>query len=63
MKAAIYSRVMEEGQQAEVQVFFDELAKQKIEPVIWHYFFEQIQNRITLPGNTKTFFLAETTDR
>ena len=34
MKAAIYSRIMEEGQQKNVQVFFDELEKQKIVPVI-----------------------------
>lgn len=59
MKAAIYSRVMEEGQQAEVQVFFDELARQKIEPVIWQHFFEQIRDRINLPPQTKTFSLAE----
>ena len=59
MKAAIYSRVMEEGQQSEVQVFFDELLKQKIEPVIWQYFYEQIRDRINLPPDTKTFSLAE----
>jgi len=59
MKAAIYSRVMEEEQQGEVQVFFDELIKQKIEPVIWQYFYEQIRNRINLPPDTKTFSLAE----
>jgi len=59
MKAAIYSRVMEEGQLPEVQVFFDELARQKIEPVIWQYFFEQIRHRINLPPDTKTFCLAE----
>ena len=55
MKAAIYSRVMEEEQQKDVQVFFDELAKQKIEPVIWQHFFEQIKDRINLPADTKTF--------
>jgi NAD+ kinase len=59
MKAAIYSRVMDEEQQGEVQVFFDELIKQKIEPVIWQYFFEQIRGRINLPPDTKTFSLAE----
>ena len=32
MKAAIYSRVMEEDQRKDVQLFFDELANQKIEP-------------------------------
>ncbi len=38
MKAAIYSRIMEEDQQENVQVFFDELENQKIEPVIFGLF-------------------------
>ena len=59
MKAAIYSRVLDEAQQGEVQAFFDELAKQKIEPVIWQYFYDQIHNRINLPQDTKTFSIAE----
>ncbi|MBL7740708.1 MAG: NAD kinase [Chitinophagaceae bacterium] len=62
MKAAIYSRVMEEGQQGEVQVFFDELAKQKIEPVIWQHFYDQIHDRIVFPSGTKTFSRAEHLD-
>jgi NAD+ kinase len=59
MKAAIYSRVMEEEQQSEVQIFFDELIKQNIEPVIWLHFYEQIKERINLPPDTKTFSLSE----
>ncbi|MBK9569446.1 MAG: NAD kinase [Chitinophagaceae bacterium] len=59
MKAAIYSRVMEDGQQKDVQLFFDELSKQKIEPVIFQPFFEQIRNSIKLPSGTKTFALSE----
>jgi NAD+ kinase len=59
MRAAIYSRVMEEEQQKEVQIFFDELAKQSIEPVIWQHFYEQIKERINLPQDTKTFSLSE----
>ncbi|MBL7742985.1 MAG: NAD kinase [Chitinophagaceae bacterium] len=59
MKAAIYSRVMEDGQQSEVQAFFDELARQKIEPVIWQHFFDQIHNKIVFPSGTKTFSQAE----
>ena len=35
MKAAIYSRVMVDDQQKDVQLFFDELTKQKIQPVIF----------------------------
>jgi NAD+ kinase len=59
MKAAIYSRVMEDEQLQELQSFFNELIRQKIEPIIWQYFYDQIQNRVTLPPNTKTFGLAD----
>lgn len=59
MKAAIYSRVMEQDQVKDVQIFFDELAKQKIEPVIYQYFYEQISDKIGLPADTKTFSLSE----
>ena len=59
MKAAIYSRVMEDEQQKEVQVFFDELAKMGIEPVIWQHFHEQVKDKINLPPDTKTFSLSE----
>src|SRR5213075_2408621 len=43
----------------EVQVFFDELIKQNIEPVIWLHFYEQIKEKIQLPPDTKTFSLSE----
>lgn len=59
MKAAIYSRVFEEVHKEEVQLFFDELASQKIEPVIFLTFFDQIKNEINLPADTKTFSLSE----
>jgi NAD+ kinase len=59
MKAAIYSRVFEDEQQKDVQLFFDELTVQKIEPVIFQPFFEQIKNVVTLPADTKTFSLSE----
>src|SRR5688572_7552871 len=59
MKAAIYSRVLEEEQVKDVQSFFDELASQKIEPIIFFPFFEQVKESITLPADTKTFSLAE----
>src|SRR5205085_11290569 len=59
MKAAIYSRVMEEEQRSDVQIFFDELAKQNIQPVIWQHFHEQIKDKINLPGEAKTFSLSE----
>jgi NAD+ kinase len=59
MKAAIYSRIMEDTQQEDVQLFFDELEKQKIEPVIFQQFFDQIKDVIHLPPDTKTFSLSE----
>jgi len=59
MKAAIYSRVMEEEQQKDVQLFFDELARQQIEPVIFKNFFEQIKDSIHLSADTKTFSSSE----
>jgi len=59
MKAAIYSRILEEEQQKDVQLFFDELSSQKIEPVIFQPFFEQIKGRINLPAATKVFSLSE----
>ena len=59
MKAAIYSRVMEKDQEQNVQLFFDELAKQKIKPLIYEQFFEQIKNSIRLPEDTTTFSLSE----
>lgn len=55
MKAAIYSRLMEEDQRKDVQLFFDELANQKIKPVIFHHFFEQIKSSINLPEDATTF--------
>ena len=59
MKAAIYSRVMEQDQQENVQLFFDELAKQKIKPLIYEQFFDQIKNSTRLPEDTNTFSLSE----
>lgn len=55
MKAAIYSRVMEEEQQKNFQSLFDELEAQKIEPVIFLPFFNQIKNKLRLPAATATF--------
>ena len=48
MKVAIYSRVIDNDQQNEVQYLFDELRRQNIEPVIYASFFEQIRIRISV---------------
>jgi NAD+ kinase len=59
MKVAIYSRVLEEDQEQDVQLFFDELQRQKIEPVIFHHYYDQIRDIIRLPAEIKTFTLSE----
>lgn len=59
MKAAIYSRVIEDEQRKDIQLFFDELANQKIKPVIFKPFFEEIKNKINLPADTSSFSLSE----
>ncbi|MBS1607669.1 MAG: NAD kinase [Bacteroidetes bacterium] len=59
MKVAIYSRVIEEDYYSDIQLFFDELYKHKIQPVIFCSFFEQIQNKINLPLSAATFNSSE----
>jgi len=59
MRVAIYSRAIEEDHYEDVQLFFDELKKQKIEPVLFHSFYEQISDKINLSGSVPTFFLSE----
>lgn len=55
MKVAIYSRVLESTQQKDVQLFFDELAKEQIVPVIFEEFLQEINSRLSLPANFETF--------
>jgi NAD+ kinase len=58
MKAAIYSRVMDGEQQADVQLFFDELFRQKIEPLVFEPFFDQIKSEIRFNGTVSTFAVS-----
>ncbi|TAH03569.1 MAG: NAD kinase [Sphingobacteriales bacterium] len=62
MKIGIYSRLLDWEQKTEVQLFFDELVKQKFEPVIYAPFFEQIIDHIKLPANLSTFANANDLD-
>lgn len=55
MKVAIYSRVLESTQQKDVQLFFDELDKEEIVPVIFQPFFEEIRPHLSLPSSSQTF--------
>ena len=59
MKVAIYSRVLEDSQQKDLQLFFDELEKLRIEPMIFIDYYEEIKEQVKLPENTSTFFLSE----
>ena len=59
MKVAIYSRVLEDSQQKDLQLFFNELEKLRIEPMIFIDYYEEIKEQVKLPENTSTFFLSE----
>lgn len=62
MKAAIYSRGIEEELRNDVRTFFEELARYQIEPVIYRPFFEQISGFLSLEPGTHTFNTAEELD-
>jgi NAD+ kinase len=55
LKVAIYSRVLDEAQQQYIQLFFDELHKEGIIPVIFLPFYNEIKTQLSLPGTTETF--------
>jgi NAD+ kinase len=55
LKVAIYSRVLEISQQKDLQLFFDELDKEKIVPVVYQAFLIEVNKHISLPANTQTF--------
>jgi len=59
MKVAIYSRVFDEGQLLSLQLFFEALHGQSLEPVIFFPFYQQIKDAVRLPENVATFSSAE----
>ena len=59
MKVAVYSRVMDDDQRQDFQLFFDELNAQKIKPVIFHSFYNQIKNKIEFSSDLEIFQQAE----
>ena len=59
MKIAIYSRLLEEDKRSDVQFLFDELARQKISASVFLPFYEEIKDRINLPGKIDTFYLSD----
>jgi NAD+ kinase len=62
MKVAIYSRVIEYEQQGEVQRLFDELIRQRLQPVIHQAFLEKIGSAFVLPSNIGVFRDSEDLD-
>jgi NAD+ kinase len=55
MKVAIYSRIMDWDHRVEVQQLFDELTRQKLQPVIFQSYFEQIISGIQIAPGIATF--------
>jgi NAD+ kinase len=62
MKVAIYSRVLDYDQQADVQLLFDELSKLQIEVVIYQPFYNSIQSNFALGPNISVFENADALD-
>ena len=59
MKVAVYSRVVELGQQRDVQTFFEELAREEIIPVIFEPLLQEIRGQVSLPDAVETFATSE----
>ncbi len=55
MKVAIYSRIIEETERAEVQQLLDELQRRHIQPVIYLPFYECISNVFRFPPDLLFF--------
>lgn len=55
MKVAIYSRVLESTQQKDVQLFFDELDKEGIVPVVFQPFLTEITRHLKVPDSAQSF--------
>ncbi|HVM87204.1 MAG TPA: NAD kinase [Puia sp.] len=55
MKIAIYSRVIDYDQRTQIQLLFDELISQHIQPVIYYPFLEKIRSEFSLPSDLTSF--------
>jgi NAD+ kinase len=55
LKVAIYGRVLDSTQQHTIQAFFDELAKEEIEIVVYSDYYDQLVRHLSLPADTETF--------
>lgn len=63
MKVAIYSRVIDPDQQADVQELFTELTRNNIKAVIYYPFFETIQSGFRHVDNVQVFHTAGELDQ
>jgi NAD+ kinase len=55
LKVAIYSRLLELSQQKDLQIFFDELDREGIVPVVYQPYLNEISKHISLPPVTESF--------
>ena len=62
MKIAIYSRIIQEKERGEVQQLLDELERQRIQPVIFHAFYEQISGAFRFPPDLQFFHSSKYLD-
>ena len=62
MKVAIYSRVIDFDQQADVQQLFDELARNNIQSVIYYPFFETIRSSFAKTDSVQVFHNSDELD-
>lgn len=62
MKVAIYSRVFEQSQREDVQRLLQELKANKIEPVLYKEFFEQIRHVINFEEMPQIFSVSDDLD-
>jgi len=62
MKIAIYSRVIDVDQHADVQHLFDELEKQNIEPVVFQPFYEVVKQNFKFTKNVSVFHNSDELD-
>ena len=59
MKVGVYSRGLEPEQHKDIQLFFDELAREDIKPVVYAPFHHEIKEFISLPDHTQRFSTSE----
>ncbi|MEI6949101.1 NAD kinase [Paraflavisolibacter sp. H34] len=55
MKVAIYNRVLDVRQLKDIQLFFDELDKEGIVPVVYQPFLNELRGQISLPARLESF--------